>query len=475
MTALPRPLPEAAGEKLDLVVNVPIEAVNPAPENDAVYQAFDTRNADDKALYESVKKHGVLEALTVSSDGFILSGHRRHWAAVMARLGHVPIRRVDVVLGDLPADERLRVLTMHNLQRCKSVEEQAREEMVRVCPKDAFRRLRERLHGKLAAAYERSLPTMSIEGQTARASISAAKMEFLDALRREVEARRAYWPLSVRQIHYALLNSPPLRHVGKRKSRYRNDRGSYKDLCDLCARARLAMKIPWSAVADETRPVELWGSHSTVAEYVAAEARSLLGYYRRDLMQGQPQHVEIVCEKNTVADIVRRVASDYCIPVTSGRGYCSLEPRRQMAERLLASGKLGHVLILVSDCDPDGDEIAASMARSMRDDFGVWSIAAVRAALTPEQAVELNLPPNTDAKTSSPQFKKYMERHGTRASYELEALSPDVLAEIVRQTIESVIDMAVYRQEVEAWEEESAELEVIRQRAVAAVLGKHGN
>jgi hypothetical protein len=111
----------------------------------------------------------------------------------------------------------------------------------------------------------------------------------------------------------------------------------------------------------------------------------------------------------------------------------------------------------------------------MRDDFGVWSIAAVRAALTPEQAVELNLPPNTDAKTSSPQFKKYMERHGTRASYELEALSPDVLAEIVRQTIESVIDMAVYRQEVEAWEEESAELEVIRQRAVAAVLGKHGN
>jgi hypothetical protein len=108
----------------------------------------------------------------------------------------------------------------------------------------------------------------------------------------------------------------------------------------------------------------------------------------------------------------------------------------------------------------------------LRDDFGVWRIEAIRAALTPEQARRFDLPPNTDAKTSSPQFKKFFARHGTRAAYELEALSPGTLADIVRQAIESVIDMEAYRRELQTWQAEAAELDVIRQRAVAAVLGK---
>jgi len=459
-------------QRLDMVYSVPIDTVHPAQENEAIYQGFDLSNGDDGALCESVKRHGILEPLAVSMDGYILSGHRRHSAAVAAKLGHVPIRRVDIRLFDLSPAERLRLLAEHNTQRRKGTEEQAREEIVRASPEDAYRALRERLQEQEDDAYNSLPSTMRIEGQTARAQISNAKSAFLAAVRSEIVARKKYWPLSIRQIHYAMLNDPPLKHSGKKKSRYRNNRESYKALCDLCARARLAGLIPWAAVADETRPVELWFCNATAADYVAEEASSFLAYYRRDLMQGQPCHVEIVCEKNTVAEIVRKVASDYCIPVTSGRGYCSIEPRRQIAERHAASGKSGHVLILVSDCDPDGDEIAASLVRSMRDDFGVWNVKAVRAALTPEQARSFHLPPNTDAKTSSPQFKKFFVRHGMSSAYELEALSPDVLAGIIRETIESVIDMQAYRNEVDKWMQEAAELDVIRRRVVAAVLGK---
>lgn len=470
---VPTPLPTpGANQPLDMVVSVPIDAVQPAPENEAVYHAFDIRDADDEALYESIKLNGVLESLTVSADGFILSGHRRHQAAMIAELGHVPIRRVGIRLSDLSADERLRVLTAHNTQRRKTAEEQLREEFVGTCTQDAFGALRRRLDERQTEAYRSSPAAMHIEGQTERAKISEAKRPFLEAITREINARQAYWPLSVRQLHYAMLNAPPLRHSGKRKSQYRNDRGSYKDLCNLCVRARLAALIPWAAVADETRPVQLWDCHGTVAEYVATEAPNLLGWYRRDLMQGQLKHVEIVCEKNTVAEIVRRAAYDYCIPVTSGRGYCSIGPRQQMVERHAASGKSGLVLILISDCDPDGDEIAASLARSLRDDFGVWNVEAVRAALTIKQAREFQLPPNSDAKTTSPQFKKFLARHGTRSAYELEAVSPDDLAKIVREAVESVIDMEAYQREVGIWEAEADELEFIRRRAMAAVLGK---
>ena len=238
-------------DQQDKIVSVSVDAVKPAPENEAVYAVFDVRNKDDEALYESVKRRGVLEALTVSADGFILSGHRRHWAAIIAKLEHVPIRCVILRLSDLPKAERLRVLTEHNTQRRKGVEEQAREEIVRASPEDAFRGLRERLAAKQAEAYQALPCAMRIEGRTARAEISEAKAAFLAAICRESQARRDYWPLSVRQLHYAMLNQPPLRHSGKRRSLYRNDRESYRAMCDLCARARLAGLIPWAAVADE--------------------------------------------------------------------------------------------------------------------------------------------------------------------------------------------------------------------------------
>ena len=187
-------------------------------------------------------------------------------------------------------------------------------------------------------------------------------------------------------------------------------------------------------------------------------------------MQSQTRHIEIVVEKNTAAELVRRVANEYTLPVTSGRGYCSLEPRRQIAERCQASGKSGLVLILVSDADPDGDEISESLARSMRDDFEIFNVHAVRAALTPDQATMHGLPPNTDAKTSSVNYQKFVERHGGRSVYELEAVPPDVLQALVREAIESVLDLPAYHREIATWKSEAAALEKVRTLAVEAVL-----
>ena len=90
---------------------------------------------------------------------------------------------------------------------------------------------------------------------------------------------------------------------------------------------------------------------------------------------------QIVAEKNTVAPILRTMAERYCIPLTSGRGYCSLPPRHAMAERFRKSGKERLVLLLVSDFDPDGEQIAESFASSMRRDFGIANVDAVKVTL----------------------------------------------------------------------------------------------
>ena len=60
-----------------------------------------------------------------------------------------------------------------------------------------------------------------------------------------------------------------------------------------------------------------------------------------------------------------------------------------MAQRFKKSGKDKLVLLMVSDFDPDGEEIAHSFARSMRDDFGVADIHPIKVALTAAQVKEV--------------------------------------------------------------------------------------
>ena len=115
------------------------------------------------------------------------------------------------------------------------------------------------------------------------------------------------------------------------------------------------------AIGDETRPVVVWRTYRTPGQFVREELANFLRGYWRDLMQSQPNHLEIVGEKNTVAPTLRPVAEAYGIPLTTGRGYCSLPPRAAIAERYRRSGKEKLVLLLVTDFDPDGEEIAESL------------------------------------------------------------------------------------------------------------------
>ncbi len=81
---------------------------------------------------------------------------------------------------------------------------------------------------------------------------------------------------------------------------------------------------------DTTRPVSNTRYNVDAASFVDIETYHLFRGYRRDLLQSQHDHIEIAAEKLTVQRILQPVADKYCVPMTIGRGYCSLEPRRQM-------------------------------------------------------------------------------------------------------------------------------------------------
>jgi len=439
-----------------LVRILPLASIRPSPENDKLYRPVNPSDPDIHALARSIRAQGLLEPLVISRDCYILSGHRRY--AALRLLGAPDARcqvREDVQRTD---PGFLPLLREHNRQREKTADERLREEVVSADPKDSRRRLIEHRQQKARVNAD----CIEIAERKGRPKISKAKIPMLNAVKEIIEALRDFWPLSDRGIHYQLLNAPPLIHASKPDSVYQNLRNCYNSLTDLLTRARLEGSIPMNVIGDETRPMEVWQSDNTTTPFFRRELDWFLKGYRRNLQQSQPNHIEIVGEKNTVRGILAPVAEEFCIPLTTGRGFCSLPPRYEMAKRFKESGKEKLILLILSDLDPDGEEICHSFARSMRDDFGISGVEAVKVALTREHVERFQLPAGGEAKKKSTNYKKFVARHGTEV-FELEALPPATLQVLLREAIDSVMDVAAFDSEMDAEEQDAQTLDEKRQ------------
>lgn len=447
-------------------VSILLSSLRMSPENERLYRPVREDDSEIRALAQSIQQHGVMEPLVVSADNWVLSGHRRLVAARVAGLSSVPCRIEAIVREDDPDGFLLR-LREYNRQRDKDFSEKVREEVVNLNPTDAYQSLIEHR----ARESKVTVKPLLMGEKKRRSRITKAKEAFLGAVLAILESLREFWPVSDRQLHYPLLNDPPLRHASKPESTYRNDLASYKSLCDLLTRARLDGSIPMEAIGDETRPVQVWNVWRDVRGFVREELDDLCKDYWRDLMQSQGNAVEILVEKNTVANIVKPVAGQYCIPMTSGRGYCSLPPRHAMAERFRASGKTKLIVLIVSDFDPDGEVIAESFGRSMRDDFGVAAVWPIKVALTAAQVKGFKLPPQMLAKETSKNYARFVRTHGTTNAYELEAITPLVLQGLLRDAIDAVIDRDAFNRELDQEKKDAVELGALRRTITEGLAG----
>jgi hypothetical protein len=214
----------------------------------------------------------------------------------------------------------------------------------------------------------------------------------------------------------------------------------------------VAHLLPWLAIEDETRPVDLNKAFYGLRQFIESEVHGFLKGYWRNLLQGQPHHIEIVAEKLTVRSILAQVAEEHTMPMTIGLGMCSLPAKKKIADRYLSSGKAKLILLVVSDLDPAGDAIAEDLLKSFRRDFGIYGIEAYKAALTIDQVEDYDLEPSMEAKETSPTYNAFVEKYGITDAYELEALEPSDLEEILTNAIDEVIDTNAYNQELAAEE-----------------------
>jgi hypothetical protein len=458
------PKPKLDHEQVSEIEWVHIASIVPSVDNDVLYKPIhpDTPEFQEfvRGIGKTIAESGIeaIDPIILTSDSVILSGHRRRAAFQVLGIKTVPVRRLSVASTD---PSHMARLAHYNRHRDKSPAERIREELAKADPKSAHVAL-------VAQRAQRSrvkASPITLRSGCKRSRISAAKAPLLKAIKKVLDDLKNHWPLSDRRVHYALLNNPPLIHAGKPGSRYKNDNKSYRATIDLLTRGRLTGDVPFESIGDDTRPTSSWPVFGNVGQFVSEEVNNFLTSYWRDLLVGQPNHIEIVAEKLTVEGTISPVASEFTIPYTIGRGFSSLPPRKAMFDRYQASGKDKLVILFVSDHDPEGMSIPEAFAQSMRDDFGVKRIHPVRVALNPEQVARLKLPANTEAKSKSSRFHRYTSQFGLHA-YELEAVPPDVLQGWLREKINQVIDVGAFNAQVEQEKQDAAELDSNRKAAI---------
>jgi hypothetical protein len=465
------------------IIRKRVGSLKPSPENERLY---DRNDGDIREFAQRIKAEGLLEPLVVTADNFLVSGHRRHAALTLLGQKFVPCRVLPVRRADMDPDAYLALLRRFNRQREKTVAEKVRETLVDVDPDAAHQALRTSRLKSVYAAEHNGLEILKIEGRKRRYDFSEDKAEHIRYALQIIDERRPYWPLSVRGVHYPLLNYTFVRgyywprkhepdHGTRRTLYYQNDQGSYDATSDLLTRLRLAGVVPWEALADPTRPVKEFRAFANVREFIAQDVKQLFGGYWRNLLQSQPNHIECLVEKNTVYHMALQVTSKYQIPTRSARGFNCIDSLHDIAEAYWRSGKKRLVLNVMADWDPEGEVIPHDAGRRLRDDFGIDEPVIIKAGVTRQQIQAYGLPPQNFAKESSSNYAWYVERNGGDSTvWELEALNPANMLADLDSVCRSVLDIDLFNRELAAEHEEAAYLEAARRHALESLRGLSG-
>jgi hypothetical protein len=236
-------------------------------------------------------------------------------------------------------------------------------------------------------------------------------------------------PLTIRQVFYRLVGAHG----------YPKTENAYGQLCDHLSRARRAGFIPWEAIRDDGTVIlesPFWFDDGAMIADFIDQARD----FRLDRQENQDVRIMFAVEAAGMAPFVNRIADRYGIQVHSSGGFDSLTAKYGLAVRL--SEREDSVEVLhIGDHDPSGVHLFSSMAEDIErlahdialgNDTEPPDITFTRLAVTQQQMFDLNL--------STAPAKNTDRRNFAGPTTQVEAIPPDVFAEIIQDAIASRVD-----------------------------------
>jgi hypothetical protein len=286
-------------------------------------------------------------------------------------------------------------------------------------------------------------------------NFSAASLTRIEQANEIIAAYEAQgFTLTLRQLYYQFVA----------RGMIENSQKSYKTLGSIINDGRLAGLIDWEAIEDRTRGVERNSHFDSPKEGIEA----LRAQYRISMWDNQPERVEVWVEKEALVGVVQPTCRKLDVPYLACRGYVSQSEQWRAYRRILErfeEGEQRTTILHFGDHDPSGID----MTRDNLDRLSLFIgsrghhiddvIEVRRLALNMEQVRKYNPPPNP-AKSTDSRFAGYLSKFGDE-SWELDALEPKVIAELIRRNVVELRDPALWAEKEEQHAAELATLDEI--------------
>lgn len=270
--------------------------------------------------------------------------------------------------------------------------------------------------------------------------------------------------LTLRQLFYQFVSRDLIENTQK----------AYKKLGDVVDLARMRGQIDWDDLVDRTRFLRKKASWASAKEIVLSCSHQ----FKTDLWKTQDYRPEVWVEKDALVGVLEKVCNENDVPYFSCRGYVSQSEMWAASQRILEHIDDGKKVVIfhLGDHDPSGvdmtrdiyDRLMTFLIYHYIDDEHMGTHAdpystedkgyareqlescfeVKRIALTYEQILEFKPPPNPVKKTDS-RWKKYVKQTGCQESWELDALSPATLAELIQDEIDQIRSPSVWNAALE--------------------------
>lgn len=241
--------------------------------------------------------------------------------------------------------------------------------------------------------------------------------------------------LTLRQLYYQLVARDIIPNTQK----------AYNRIGRILTKAREAGLVDWKAIEDRTRGRKGLRTWDNPADAIQETART----FRIDKWEDQKYRVFVWVEKEALAGVISKACATNNIQVdyVSCRGYMSASTIHREAQNLawLLEDDQIPVFLHLADHDPSG----LDMTRDNIDRLELYSRSKLkrdffynRIALNMDQVNKYKPPPNP-AKITDSRSPKYIREHGNN-SWELDALDPDVLIDLIHKHINKFRDKELW-------------------------------
>lgn len=259
------------------------------------------------------------------------------------------------------------------------------------------------------------------------------------------------YDLTLRQLYYQFVS----------RNWITNNDKSYKRLGNVLSDARRAGEIDWDAIVDRTRHVRVPPAWKNPAELVATCATA----FDVDWWARQPYRPLVMIEKDALVGVLEVACAEWHCPYFSCRGYTSDSELWSAARKFDDHIRRGQtpVIFHLGDHDPSG----LDMTRDIADRIALFmsspsKVKVRRLALNMDQIEQYNPPPNP-AKVTDARFASYQAEYGDE-SWELDALSPAVISELIGGEMRELIDETTWSASQAARDEGRRKLQAVSDR-----------